>query len=331
MAHALSVGAAVRVAWQEAARRATVACVLDDGRVEVLFDDDESEAVVEAPCVSPLEAFEADPAACPCGGEDETLWAEAGRRREEGNALFKLRDAAAAAERYAAAIAGLGAMPDRSGQALAALNRTIWAGRAEAGGFVFRQPVGGRLDTVRERPAARAVPRGRLLRVQEGEPGGLQVTLYLNRARCWLSLGAPARAVQDCELALALRRCAAGDAGLEARMRLHWLAMHALVVLLALATGLALAGRGAAATGAMGMALAAALAAWAPGALPGPGRGKAAEPKDPRLCTALFLRARARLAQGRLKLAEADAAASEAAAEDILNIMYHYKLSYIIS
>eukprot|EP00928_Gymnodinium_smaydae_P072550 TRINITY_DN55899_c0_g1_i1.p1 TRINITY_DN55899_c0_g1~~TRINITY_DN55899_c0_g1_i1.p1 ORF type:complete len:380 (+),score=63.53 TRINITY_DN55899_c0_g1_i1:54-1193(+) len=318
---AFSVGTAVRVRWQEASRRATVACAEEDGKVEVLFNDDESEAVVDVTHVSALEAFEHEPLLCRKCSLDE-LRGEVARCKEEGNTLFRLGDAAAAAERYSAAVGALGAVAEGSGRALAALNRTLWAGRvtgAESAGasfrFEFLQPVNG--STVLARPATRAVQRSRLLRVQENDLGELQVTHYLNRARCWLSLGSPARAVQDCELAVAVRRCTicdfetgsplANTVALAALVAVAlggsciWARQFSAMVVLILCVLI-----GARVLGIS--SLRDLCSGWLSRS------ASTTSPRDARMCAALFLRARARLAQGKLKAAEADLKLAEAAA-----------------
>jgi len=271
--------------------------------------------------------------------------------------LYKLLDRAAAAERYSAAIAALGCAAasdsastlapgagDRdSGPllALAAHDRTLWLGRGHGttsqGGslrFEFLRPVGGRHFALGARgrlrpPAPLATRRERVALVQAGDLGDLQAALYLNRARCWLALGSPARTVQDCEMALALRRAALGppeprpgetEKGLRSALALHGGAGAAVLVAL-LATLLGALGGSSAMLCCGATLLAVGVAAWAwlkvcqPSATGVEAGQGAEEPRDVRLCTALFLRGKARVAQGRLKAAEADVSAAEARAD----------------
>lgn len=330
-----SVGAMVRVRWQEVARRATVACYTGS-TVEVIFDDDESEAAVDASSVSALEAFEGTAAAC-CG-DVGSLASEAKRCREEGNTLYKLLDRAAAAERYTAAIHELGRVATCSEgaacQALAACDKTLWLGCGRGPGSAgtvrleFLRPVGGQSFAKGQAGAARLkrptpmeARQNSLLAVHQADLGDLQVALYLNRARCWLALGSPARTVQDVELAMALRRAAAepslsrseasgGSSALTGPLLPFALFPIVVTLLLSLRRGWQLQ------QCAVALLVVVALAGlWLQSrSFQTPPR-RTAEPTDARLCTALFLRGKARVAQGRLKAAETDAAVADSAAD----------------
>jgi len=283
-----SIGEVVRARWQEAARRATVACPPEDGEIEVIFNDDGSEALLAAQHVFPLLAFESTPPAC-CSGA--SLSADAARCREEGNCLFKLGDAAAAAERYTAAIDGLGSIHGTDEvrmPVLASSRHCLWLAHATSRRsnlleLQFARAVGGMVPVPVDLPPNMMAKKERVLLIQQEALADLQAALYLNRSRCWLALGAPAQAVQDCSLVAALR-----DASLhglapaqEARHR---------------------AGRQP-------------IEAESDGALDRP-------TTDARLCTAYFLRGKARVRQGRLSAAESDlqratVSATEAQANDL--------------
>ena len=99
-----SVGQRVRVSDGTACRRALVLCTADAG-CDVEFEDtEEEESSVPYDRVSPLLAFELGEAAA---AADEPPTAYAKRCKQQGNALFKLHDHAAAAEHYMAGLRAL--------------------------------------------------------------------------------------------------------------------------------------------------------------------------------------------------------------------------------
>ncbi|CAE8628521.1 unnamed protein product, partial [Polarella glacialis] len=332
-----------------AARRAIVACLGDASGEEdlpdwldVIFEDDGSEARVKLADAKPLELFEAQPASCR-GGAD--LPAQAARCREEGNVLFRLGDSAAAAERYAAAIAALGrVVAGQPGHApvlvLVAVGGTLWAAElvdagarqaaASKSSLRLLRAVGGRgLPSSRGGAAPPSSGEG-ALEVQPGSLGDLQASLYLNRSRCWLALGSAARAVQDTGIAAALRRSLQPDPGNVGdetsspgsllngrRLQSFGLAKLVLGFSLACAFGFPAAQENTVSIGLL--TLAAVGGAFYIGVLIRSAFWGLERPstaiKDSRLCTAHFLRGRARLVQGRVKAAEADFATAKAVAD----------------
>ena len=90
-----AVGSRVRVTTSDGARRALLLCV-HDATVEVEYETG-GEAVVPLSAISALLPFEDSLARA----ADETAIAYAERCKSEGNSLYKLRDASAAAARYA--------------------------------------------------------------------------------------------------------------------------------------------------------------------------------------------------------------------------------------
>ena len=90
-----AVGSRVRVTTSDGARRALLLCV-HDATVEVEYETG-GEAVVPISAISALLPFEYSLER----GADETAIAYAERCKSEGNSLYKLRDASAAAARYA--------------------------------------------------------------------------------------------------------------------------------------------------------------------------------------------------------------------------------------
>eukprot|EP00933_Yihiella_yeosuensis_P006771 TRINITY_DN111557_c0_g1_i1.p1 TRINITY_DN111557_c0_g1~~TRINITY_DN111557_c0_g1_i1.p1 ORF type:complete len:432 (+),score=102.48 TRINITY_DN111557_c0_g1_i1:42-1298(+) len=321
----LSVGCTVRVAWQGVARRATVACLGDvpsEEPLQVIFDDDNSEAHVKADDVRLLEDFESQPASCAGGIR---LSQEAARCREEGNALFRLGDSAAAAERYSAAINALGVVEEGESSALvlAASGSALWAADAswkkveEATGDLSPLAcVGGGSAKVSEAP--RKAARSKLLKVQDGALGDLQAALYLNRARCWLALGAAPRAVQDSGIAASLRKAVQPQTGSYSGCYSKRLQMSG-VLKLAVGLGTAIAFGGPAADDSktsLALLMVAVVGAllYFLALLWRKNRLAAVEAQDPRLCTAHFLRGRARVFQGRLKAAEEELSLAKASA-----------------
>lgn len=213
----LPVGTIIRVRWESWARRAKLRSV--DGaegeqKLGVIFTDDDSHATVDFGDAGKLEAFEANRAACnpACLSED------AARCRQEGKTLFRLGDFVAAAERYSAAINVLG-MIDSSSRTpvLVALESSLWLARfIGQGSLEFQRPVAGpdfdNRASVRT-PWAREAPVERTLRIHHGSAlAEVQAALYLNRARCWISIRLPRKAVFDCDVAVALRRAQAAGA-----------------------------------------------------------------------------------------------------------------------
>jgi len=352
----ISVGTAVRISWQGAARRGIVACLGDSFEVafQVIFDDDGSEATVDGASIRHLEPFEEQPASCSRGPR---LQEEAARCKEEGNTLFRLGDAVAAVERYSAAIGALGHVDTdaRPALILVALDGTIWATarspEPDQQQVQLIQRVGGLRNGAGSRlPAGTRMPLAELggptLAVQPELQGDLQAALYLNRARCWLALGSSNRAVQDTGIAAALRRAAqlppeSRDPRLPARLAgvpRQWLQLSGLVApVLCLLLALACASGGPATDGLRLRERALALATLGGvaylGVLVRDPRNKATDPvcKDAQLCSAHFLRGRARVLQGRLKAAKANLAAAKAAAEEPAQLRELAKLQQEIS
>ena len=98
----LVVGQRVRVAPSSSdgvSRRALVLALEGDAELEIEYEDTNEEAVVSTAACSALLEFEE--ASAP---SDEGPVASAERLKANGNALFKLRDAAAALECYVAAL-----------------------------------------------------------------------------------------------------------------------------------------------------------------------------------------------------------------------------------
>jgi len=167
-------------------------------------------------------------------------------------------------------------------------------------------------------PTTRSVPIHRMLPVHEDEQGDLQVTLYLNRARCWLQLGQAARAVQDSLLAIALLQAGSVADRPRPPQMLNFRILFAVVAALVsiMFTLRQAAGKPHVVRYVInGVTALVALLMIVPWVLYYVRTGQKAaltEPSDAKtFCKAYFLRARARLAKGQLSLAEADAAVAE--------------------
>jgi len=308
------VGTLVRVRWGESgvSRRARLLSVEMDEQLRVGFEEDGSQACVTMDDMGKLEAFEASPAAC----STDRLTEDSAKCREEGNILYRLGDAAAAAERYSVALEALGRVVASSGPnvVLAVHDKDIWSGTgnwpdSSADGILyFTHLVGGHhFDKFESEnlavedvtmlvavPERQFVRRDSVLAVRsERGLSDVQAALYLNRARCWLALGSPERAFQDCQLAAALRRVVTG----RGRRGVAYCLSFFFVVLMLLCVYKHYFWM------AIGFAAASFLTMWW-------ARLVAKAFFDERLCAAIFLRAKAHLALGNADAARDDAEAA---------------------
>lgn len=296
-------GTLIRVRWGTApdARRAKLVGVgKDSGQIEVKFMDDDSSVKVEMRDIGKLEDFEDKRATC----SPDKLMEDAARCREDGNVLFRQGDAAAAIERYNRAILVMSRL-DSSDPTLiiSGCGHNLWSGmvtmdpKSPAGLVQFQQLIAGKDYTGAplkgNPPIAQQVKYEYLLVVRGGSMGDVQPALYLNRARSWLALEAYPRVVQDCTMASAIRRAQAAhsrkglanflSAILVAALFSWWIEWSKLATALGVVCLIAVT--------CMNMLN--------------------DRVKDKRLCSALYLRSRARLAQGKTDEAREDARSAE--------------------
>ena len=189
-----AVGSRVRVTTSDGARRAFLLCV-HDATVEVEYETG-GEAVVPLSAISALLPFED---ALPRGA-DETAVAYAERCKSEGNSLYKLRDASAAAARYAD---GANALQQAAPVAVGG-RALVKCGNRVRGAFVTCMDVA-TADVEYESAAATASSSTALALADDGDDdeaeeedgvslerltpihpthGALQCALTLNLARC---------------------------------------------------------------------------------------------------------------------------------------------------
>lgn len=295
------MGTVVRVRWGALARRAKVMGV-DGTQIKVIFLDDDSPAVVEMRDIGRCEDFEKERAKC--SSLEEGL-----RCKEEGNILFKKGDPAAAIERYDRALRQLGRLDSTSPTlVMHVVGKSIWTGMVnmaslDSGAIIKYQSCVGGVDFVDgpevynlRAPQPQHVKPAELLVVHAGHLGDLQAALRLNRARCWIALGLFQRAVEDCCICCALRRAETGHSrkGLSNFLSV----LFVIFALLAYREWYY-------ASACVGVLVAGVFCV---------GRSMSSLAPDKRLCTALFLRARAHLQQRRIAEANQDAYAAEAIA-----------------
>eukprot|EP00629_Pelagomonadales_sp_RCC1024_P017866 CAMPEP_0119288988 /NCGR_PEP_ID=MMETSP1329-20130426/38202_1 /TAXON_ID=114041 /ORGANISM="Genus nov. species nov., Strain RCC1024" /LENGTH=314 /DNA_ID=CAMNT_0007289771 /DNA_START=148 /DNA_END=1088 /DNA_ORIENTATION=+ len=192
----LKTGTTVRVPRGDACVRAMVSD-LDGpaGTVDVVYEADAGEATVPAASAAPLLDFEVTPPA----PEKDSVDA-AGRCKERGTALFKAKDWVAAASHYRAALGVLRRLYPLSCGALALCNSR---GQLRVGTVTdladrtvdVMYDDGGEDDD--------ELDRRKVLGVVAGTPEGRQVqlTTYLNLARCGTRAGRAKDAVACCTLA----------------------------------------------------------------------------------------------------------------------------------
>lgn len=199
----ISCGSLVRVVKPDRSRRATIMFVDEDaGTVDVMYSNakgkDEEEEGLPLKNIQALLPFELTPKTDEANLFKESLWKAGSAAKEEGNALFKLKDFEAAAERYSAIVDGFAQKPRTAGQQVLAI-------REENGKAMLKVDVirdcdrDGSCDLMSgaEVPAKSTLPI-----VQELAP--LQSAAHMNRARCRQSLGLHCEAAQDLSVVLGL-------------------------------------------------------------------------------------------------------------------------------
>jgi hypothetical protein len=174
----------------------------DSGTVDVMYSNatgkDEEEEGVPLKQIQALLPFELAPKTDEASLFKESLWKAGSAAKEEGNQLYKLKDFAAASERYSAIVDGFAQKPRSVGQQVLAVVE-------ESGKAYMKVDVLGGCDRdgLCELMSGAEVPaKSTLPIVQELLP--LQTAAHMNRARCRQSLGLHMEAAQDLSVVLGL-------------------------------------------------------------------------------------------------------------------------------